>query len=71
MFASPEQVQGKELDVRSDIYSVGVTLFYLLTGRTPHEGKDLVQLIATVFDRPPEPPTRKWSLVRTPGGRRR
>ncbi|HEX6975801.1 MAG TPA: protein kinase [Vicinamibacterales bacterium] len=36
-FASPEQMRGEPLDVRSDIYAVGATLFYLLTGRPPVE----------------------------------
>lgn len=51
-FASPEQLRGDELDVRSDIYSVAVTLFYLLTGDTPFRGKNLVQLLATVLEQP-------------------
>jgi len=51
-FASPEQLRGVELDVRSDIYSVGVTLFYLLTGETPFRGANLVQLLATVLEDP-------------------
>lgn len=49
-FASPEQLRGGELDIRSDIYSVAVTLFYLLTGDTPFRGKNLVQLLATVLE---------------------
>ncbi len=51
-FASPEQLRGDELDIRSDIYSVAVTLFYLLTGDTPFRGKNLVQLLATVLEQP-------------------
>lgn len=52
-FASPEQLRGEQLDQRSDIYAVGVTLFYLLTGKPPFEGKNLVQLLATVLDKSP------------------
>ncbi len=55
-FCSPEQLRGDELNVRSDTYSVGATLFYLLTGRTPFEAKNPVQLLATVLEqRAPSP----------------
>ena len=55
-FCSPEQLRGDELNVRSDMYAVGATLFYLLTGRTPFEAKNPVQLLATVLEqRPPSP----------------
>jgi hypothetical protein len=55
-FCSPEQLRGDELNVRSDMYSVGVTLFFLLTGRTPFEAKNTVQLLATVLEqRAPSP----------------
>jgi serine/threonine protein kinase/TPR repeat protein len=37
-FASPEQLEEREIDVRSDIYSLGVTLWYMLAGRTPFSG---------------------------------
>jgi eukaryotic-like serine/threonine-protein kinase len=55
-FCSPEQLRGEELNARSDMYSVGATLFYLLTGRTPFEAKNMVQMLATVFEqRAPSP----------------
>jgi serine/threonine protein kinase len=55
-FCSPEQLRGDELNARSDMYSVGATLFFLLTGRTPFEGKTTVQLLATVLEqRAPSP----------------
>ena len=38
-FCSPEQLRGDELNARSDMYAVGATLYYLLTGRTPFEAK--------------------------------
>ena len=43
-FSSPEQLRGQELSLRSDLYAVGVTLFYLLTGRTPYQARNTVQL---------------------------
>jgi len=55
-FCSPEQLRGEELNARSDLYSVGVTLFYLLTGRVPFEGRNIAQLIANVLEkRAPSP----------------
>ncbi len=51
-FASPEQLRGDELDHRSDLYAVGVTLFYLLTGKVPFDGDQMVQLVAMVLEKP-------------------
>lgn len=57
-FCSPEQLRGEELNLRSDMYAVGVTLFYLLTGRTPFEGKNMVQLLANALEKAPPSPTQ-------------
>jgi uncharacterized RDD family membrane protein YckC len=55
-FSSPEQLRGEALDVRSDIYAVGVTLYYLVTGRTPFQAENMVALLATVLERPAPSP---------------
>jgi len=62
-YASPEQLRGEELDVASDIYSVGATLYHLLTGRPPHETTDFVKLITEVLDKTPPSPDRLRSEV--------
>ena len=51
-FASPEQLEEKDLDVRSDMYSLGVTLWYMLTGRPTFAGS-LVQIMSQHLTRPP------------------
>ena len=55
-FSSPEQLRGDTLDVRSDIYALGVTLYYLLTGKTPFKADGMVKLMAMVLESSPETP---------------
>jgi eukaryotic-like serine/threonine-protein kinase len=52
-FASPEQLRGGALDVRSDIYSVGATIFYLLAGRAPFDDQSTTALLTRVATEPP------------------
>ena len=53
-YAPPEQLRGRELDVRADIYSVGATLFTLLTDKPPIEGKNPVEIVAAALDEKPK-----------------
>jgi serine/threonine protein kinase/Flp pilus assembly protein TadD len=46
-FASPEQFTDAQVDVRSDIYSLGATLWYLLTGKRPFQGGTIEQIRAS------------------------
>jgi serine/threonine protein kinase len=51
-FASPEQLEQRDEDVRSDIYSLGVTLWYMLTGKPTFSGS-LASVIAQHLDKSP------------------
>ncbi len=57
-YLSPEQAQGLPVSAQSDLYSIGITLFELLTGRVPFEGDSAVAIaLKQVSETPPPPST--------------
>ena len=56
-YMSPEQASGQETDRRTDIWSLGVILYEMITGRLPFEGQDHGAVIYAILNRNPEPVT--------------
>lgn len=55
-FASPEQIRGEPLDIRTDIYSLGATLFQLLTRNYPFDGQSVpILLVRVLTEKTPDP----------------
>ena len=54
-FMSPEQLSGQPTDGRSDVYSLGVTLFQLLTGALPYRNDSMAALMRAIGREPPTP----------------
>ncbi len=55
-YMSPEQADGKEVDQRTDIYSLGALLYELLTGRPPFDGDTIINILAQLANDEPLPP---------------
>ena len=54
-YMSPEQLEGKQADARSDMFSLGAVLYEMLTGRRAFEGKSALSVASAIIEKEPEP----------------
>src|SRR5262247_706928 len=64
-YMSPEQARGEKVDARTDIFSLGVTLYEMITGRTPFAGKTPGEMIAAIL-RDEAPPLAEYAREAPP-----
>ena len=57
-YMAPEQIEGRELTFHSDMYSLAVVLYELLTGRRPFSGRSIEALVQQILFEEPPPPSR-------------
>src|SRR6202522_2007604 len=54
-YMSPEQIEGKEADARSDLFALGAVLYEMVTGKRAFEGKSQISVASSILEKDPEP----------------
>jgi len=62
-YMSPEQIEGKNADARSDLFALGVVLYEMATGKRPFEGKSQASVASAILEKDPEPISAIQSLT--------
>ena len=62
-YMSPEQIQNRNVDIRSDIYELGITLYEMLTGHLPFESDSEFQIMQDHVYTPPPPPSKYYPYI--------